>query len=80
MTADELNCKMHYWGMERAARRVLVEEKLATPEEVALMTSVGVCERLLQAYEVVSCESETITIVKQKDMVTYNAITRCLER
>ncbi len=80
MDARTLESNMNYLGMERAARKVLIDEKLAKPEEVAVMTCVEVCEKLLEEYEVVSCESEEITIVKHKDMKTYNSITKFLSR
>lgn len=80
MDARELNNKMIYLGMERSARRILVDEKLATADEVALMTCVEVCEKLLERYEVVSFGAEDITIVKREDMSTYNSIVRYLSR
>ena len=80
MDARTLENKMNYLGMERAARKVLIDEKLAKAEEVAVMTCVEVCGKLLESYEVVSCEDEDITIVKKEDMETYNAIVRFLSR
>ncbi len=80
MDARELENKMNYIGMERAARKVLVDEKLAKAEEVAMMTCVDVCEKILESYEVVSCEDKDITIVKKEDMKTYNDIVRFLSR
>ena len=80
MDARTLESKMQYLGEERAARKILIEEKLARPEEVAIMTCVEVCQKLLEEYEVVSCEDESITIVKQEDMETYNSIVKILER
>ena len=80
MDARTLESKMNYLGMERAARQVLIDEKLAKAEEVAIMTCVEVCEKLLEFYEVVSCEEEDITIVKKEDMKTYNDIVRFLSR
>jgi len=80
MDARTLESKMNYLGMERAARKVLIDEKLAKAEDVAVMTCVEVCEKILETYEVVSCESEDITIVKHEDMATYNSITKFLSR
>ncbi len=80
MTARELESKMNYFGMEIAARNILIEEKLAKIEEIAAMTCVDVCEKLLEFYEVVSCESEDITIVRKEDMKTYISITKFLSR
>lgn len=80
MDARELESKMNYLGMEKSARRILIQEELATADEVAMMTTVEVCGKLLETYEVVSCESENITIVKQEDMSKYNEITKFLSR
>ena len=44
MNARELESKMNYLGMERAARQVLIDEKLAKPEEVAVEVIVGETE------------------------------------
>ncbi len=80
MDARILNNKMIYLEMERDARKLLINEKLAKVEEVAVMTSLDVCEKLLETYEVVSCENEDITIVKKEDMKTYNNIVKSLSR
>lgn len=79
MDAKELESKM-LTGMEKAARKILIDENLAKAEDVAMMTRLDVCERLLETYEVVSCEDEDITIVHHKDMATYNSITKLLSR
>lgn len=80
MDARTLESKMNYLGMERCARKLLIEEQLAKAEEVAIMTSVEVCARVLDFYEVVSCEDENITIIKHEDMNTYNSIVKYLSR
>ena len=76
MDGRTLENKMNYLGMERNARRVLIDDELATAEEVAMMTCVEVCNKLLESYEVVACEDENITIVKKENMETYNDIVR----
>ena len=80
MDARTLESKMNYLGEEKAARKILIEDGLAKLEEVAIMTCVEVCQKLLENYEVVSCEEEDITIVKKEDMETYNSIVKILER
>lgn len=80
MDARELSENMNYLGMERSARKILVDEKLAKAEEVAIMTRIEVCEKLLETYEVVSCDDVDITIVKREDMPTYNSIVKFLSR
>lgn len=80
MDARELENKMNYLGMERSARQILIDDKLAKAEEVALMTCIEVCDKLLEFYEVVACEDEDITIVKKENMKIYNDIVRFLSR
>lgn len=80
MDARTLCNEMSYQGMEREARKILIDEKLAKTVEVAIMTQYDVCEKLLETYEVVSCEHENITIVKKEDMKTYDNIVKFLSR
>ena len=80
MDARTLESKMSYLGMERNARSILIDEKLAKAEEVALMTCLDVCDKLLEYYEVVACEDEDITIVKKEDLKKYNDIVRFISR
>ena len=81
MTGRELDEKLEYVGMEKCARVLVIEEKLAKPEEVALMTTVEVCDLITQHYEVVYTESEEIGLVKSgEDMKTYDSIVKRLSR
>ena len=80
MDGRTLESKMRYLGMERNARSILIDEKLAKAEEVALMTCLDVCDKLLEYYEVVACEDEDITIVKKEDLKKYNEIVRFISR
>lgn len=80
MTARELTDNMCYIGMEKSARKILIDEKLAKPEEVAIMSCIEVCEKLLETYDVVCCEDEEITIVRREDMETFNSISKRLCR
>jgi len=80
MNARILESKMNYYEMERTARKILIEERLASAEEVAVMTCLEVCKKLLQTYKVVACESDEIVIVKKEDMTKYNNIVKILSR
>ena len=80
MNARELQNKINYLGQERSARKIVIEDKLATPEEVALMTDVEVYEKLLEEYEVVAVGNERITLVKHEDKEMYYKITKDLSR
>ena len=53
MDARELNSHVMYTGMERDAREILLKDNLATVEDVAMMTSLDVFDRLLEKYEVI---------------------------
>lgn len=78
--ARALQSEMNYIGMEKAARKLLIDEQLAKAEEVAVMTCVEVCEKLLATYNVVCNDEENIAIVKKQDMKTYNNIVKYLSR
>lgn len=80
MDARTLSDDMGFLGQERAARKLLIDEKLAKAESVALMTRVEVCEELLKTYVVVGCDDETIVIVKKNDLEKYKAIVKLLSR
>ncbi len=71
MDARELNNHVMYTGMERDARAILLKDSLATAEDVALMTSLDVFERLLEKYEVIMCEKEDILLIDKKKMKEF---------
>lgn len=80
MDARELNNHVMYTGMERDARAILLKDNLATAEDVALMTSLDVFERLLEKYEVIMCEKEDILLIDKKKMKEFNKMAVYLRR
>ena len=80
MDARELNSHVMYTGMERDARAILLKDNLATAEDVALMTSLDVFERLLEKYEVIMCEKEDILLIDKKKMKEFNKMAVYLRR
>ena len=80
MNARELNNHVMYTGMERDARAILLKDNLATAEDVALMTSLDVFERLLEKYEVIVCEEEDILLIDKKKMKEFNKMAVYLRR
>ena len=80
MDARELNSHVVYTGMERDARAILLKDNLAAAEDVALMTSLDVFERLLEKYEVVMCERENILLIDKKKMKEFNRMAVYLTR
>ena len=71
MDARELNSHVMYTGMERDARAILLKDNLATAEDVALMTSLDVFERLLEKYEVIMCEKDNILLIDKKKLEEF---------
>lgn len=80
MDARELNSHVRYTGMERDARAILLKDNLATAEDVALMTSLDVFERLLEKYEVIMCEQEDILLIDKKKIKEFNKMAVYLRR
>ena len=80
MDARELNSHVMYTGMERDARAILLKDNLATAEDVALMTSLDVFDRLLEKYEVIMCEKEDILLIDKKKMKEFNKMAVYLRR
>ena len=80
MFARELASCINYAGMERCARKIVLKDKLATAEEVSLMTDLEVYEKILEKYEVVMCEAERVLLVDQGKMDEFNDIAVYLSR
>ena len=80
MDARELNSHVMYTGMERDARAILLKDNLATAEDVAMMTSLDVFDRLLEKYEVIMCEEQDILLIDKKKMEEFNKIAVYLSR
>ena len=80
MNARELNNHVRYTGMERDARAILLKDNLATVEDVAMMTSLDVFDRLLEKYEVIMCEEQDILLIDKKKMEEFNKMAVYLRR
>ena len=80
MDARELNSHVMYTGMERDARAILLKDNLATVEDLAMMTSLDVFDRLLEKYEVIMCEEQDILLIDKKKMEEFNSMAVYLSR
>ena len=56
-----------YTGQERDARELLIDEKIASIEDVAIMSGEDVEEKIRERYEVVAKAGEEILLVKKED-------------
>lgn len=70
----------NYMGQERQARRLLIDEKLATVEDVAVMTGGEVSDMIQEHYEVIFSQGEEILLVKKSDMTKFQSFAKFLYR
>lgn len=71
----------NYTGQEKEARRLLISQKLEKAEDVAVMTTVEVSEKIQEHFEVISPENEKILLIKKgEDMATFKSIAKFLMR
>ena len=80
MTGRELKNKLNYSGMEKSVRRLALDSKLATAEEIATMTSVEVCNLIVENYTVVYAEADEIGLVPTNKLDEYNSLLKCISR
>ena len=70
----------NYTGQERKARKLLIDEKIAPIEEVAIMSGKDVEEKIRERYEVVVKADEEIILVKKEDMEQFEKLVKYLTR
>lgn len=63
MDGRELASKLNYIGMCRDVRKIAVDDKLASIEELALMSEGEICDLVAQNYQLVYAENEKIGLV-----------------
>lgn len=80
MTGRELSEKLNYLGMERGIRKLALEDKMATAEEIAVMSEIDVCELISKEYELVYSESEEIGLVHKDKIAEYNKLLKVISR
>jgi hypothetical protein len=80
MTGRELNGRLNYIGMSRAIRKLALDDKLATAEELAVMTEIDVCDLIVKDYVVVYSESDEIGLVRKDMIEEYNTLLKVISR
>ena len=80
MTGRELSEKLNYLGMERGIRKLALEDKMATAEEIAVMSEIEVCELISKEYELVYSESEEIGLVHNDKLIEYGSLVKVISR
>ena len=80
MNGMNLASKINYMGQERKARQLLMDDKLKTAQEVALMTLEEVCDAVLVKYQVVAVEDEDIILLDKEFAKEYAKHIKHLDR
>jgi len=63
MDGRELASKLNYLGMSRGIRKIALDDKLASVEELAVLSEIEVCDLVAQNYQLVYAEEEEIGLV-----------------
>ena len=80
MTGIELSENLFYKGMQKGARKLVLKDKMASAEDVAIMTQLEVCDLIVEEYEVVMCEDEDILLIPKDKMAEFNKMAVYLSR
>lgn len=80
MDGRTLSQSLNYAGMERAVRKLAVEEKLAPAEEIAVMSELEVCDLVAKTYEMVYAEQEEVGLVRIEDLSEYGKLVKTISR
>lgn len=68
MDGRDLSDRLPYMGMIRDARKLAFKDKMATAEELALMSELEVCDLIVQNYNIVMSESEKVLLIPKDKM------------
>ena len=63
MDGRKIERKLNYIGMSRGIRKIALDDKLASAEELAVMSEAEVCDLVAQDYQLVYAEDEEIGLV-----------------
>lgn len=74
---EDIDSKLNYLGMSKEVRKIALDDKLASAEELAVMSEIEVCDLVTQNYQLVYvyAEDEEIGLVrKDKAKELFNMI------
>lgn len=74
MTREKLYNAINYIGQEKSLRKLLISDKKATAEEIAIMTQEEVCELIAEDYEIIYANGENIGLVRKEDWEKVNSM------
>lgn len=68
MNGRDLNDCLLYVGMVKDARKLAFKDKMATAEELALMSEQEICDLIAQNYDIVMSEDEKVLLIPKDKM------------
>lgn len=68
MNGRDLNDCLLYAGMIKDARKLAFKDKMATAEELALMSELEICDLIAQNYDIVMSEDEKVLLIPKDKM------------
>ena len=68
MNGRDLSDRLPYMGMISGARKLALKDKMATAEELALMSELEICDLIEQNYNVVMSEDEKVLLIPKDKM------------
>lgn len=68
MNGRDLNDCLLYTGMIKDARKLAFKDKMATAEELALMSEQEICDLIAQNYDIVMSEDEKVLLIPKDKM------------
>lgn len=68
MNGRDLNDCLLYAGMIKDARKLAFKDKMATAEELALMSEQEICDLIAQNYDIVMSEDEKVLLITKDKM------------
>ena len=68
MNGRDLSDRLLYTWMIRDARKLAFKDKMATVEELALMSELEICDLIEQNYNVVMSEDEKVLLIPKDKM------------
>lgn len=80
MDGRELSEMLLYTGMEKDARKLALRDKMASPEDIAVMSEIEVCDLIVKKYEVVMNEKERVLLISKDKIPEFNKMAIYLNR
>lgn len=80
MVGKDLLEKLNYLEMEHDIRELALKDKMATAEEIAIMSELDVCNLICQNYQLVYAEPEKIGLVKKEDAEKLSSLIEVISR